>query len=168
MAKICVVCSKRAYSDYCAAHKPRKPLPRASIKKRVKVPTKKKPKAKTRSYYVKELDRVFSIYIRRRDDGKGCITCGVVKPWQEMQNGHYESRGKLPTRWDERNCHSQCMACNLFKKGNYTMYAIEMLRLYGDGILYELQEKANSSEKIPTSVIKDKIEEYKEKIANYS
>lgn len=26
MSKVCIVCNKRAYSDYCVQHKPRKPI----------------------------------------------------------------------------------------------------------------------------------------------
>lgn len=32
MAKTCTVCGKRAYSDYCILHKPRKPIPPQSAK----------------------------------------------------------------------------------------------------------------------------------------
>ncbi|MDE2106345.1 MAG: HNH endonuclease [Patescibacteria group bacterium] len=32
MARSCKVCGKRAYSDYCMQHKPRKPIQRSSLK----------------------------------------------------------------------------------------------------------------------------------------
>jgi len=168
-------------------HNPPKPIKRTPIKKpdhiaevrnmvskshivaghkmeitKVKKPSKKK--TKSRSYYVKKLDSVFSQYIRQTyaiDGLTACVTCGVIKPWQEQQNGHYESRGNLPTRWSEDNCHPQCVACNVFKKGNYTEYALWMIDTYGADKLVGLKARANSKEKIPTLVIKEKIEYYK-------
>lgn len=126
-----------------------------------------KNKAKSRSYYVKQLDNIFSEYIRRKDAVDGiaaCVTCPDKKPWKYQQNGHYMSRGDMPTRWDETNCHVQCVACNVFKKGNYTEYALYMINRYGADYLEELKHKAKSGAKIPTPVIKDMIEEYKQKV----
>jgi len=161
-------------------HKPRKPLKRSYIKNkkplktsitpttrgsRAKVSIKKKRnKTKTRSQLVRELDKVFSIYIRQRDKDNGCVTCGVIKPWQEMQNCHFYSRGKISTRWDETNCHSGCYRCNVLLKGNYIKYTIYMIDRYGREYVDELGRKANSNVKIPTPVIKDLIEEYKVKL----
>ena len=56
---------------------------------------KKKPKAKTKSWYVKKLDKVFSEYIRQKyADSFGmvsCFTCDARKHWKDMQNGHFIS-----------------------------------------------------------------------------
>lgn len=35
----------------------------------------------SRQNLIKEADRVFSLYIRERDRGKLCVTCG--NPWEE-------------------------------------------------------------------------------------
>jgi len=176
--KTCGYCTLKGHSRYyCPTHpktaiKTKEPakrvvLPAKSTKGKATVSIAKKPKTKSRSKLVKELDDVFSKYIRQLyavDGYTACVTCPANKPWQEMQNGHYMSRGDLPTRWDETNCHPQCVACNVFKKGNYTEYAIYMIDRYGVGKLAQLKLNAKSGEKIPTSVIKDKIEEYKHKL----
>lgn len=108
-----------------------------------------KTKTKTRSWYVKKLDTVFSQYIRLRNaDHAGyatCVTCGVSKPWKEQQCGHYESRGKYGTRWDEKNCHVQCYRCNVALKGNYPAYARYLVRTFGETILDELELRSNQS-----------------------
>lgn len=155
-------------------HKERKPIKRTAINKPVTTPflvqkpKKRKTKTKSRSQLVKELDNVFSQYIRQKYADEfgmvACVTCGNVLHWKQMQNGHYESRGHLPTRWSEDNCHPQDVACNVFRKGNYTEYAIWMIKTYGADKLDELKARANSGEKIPTTVIKEKIEEYKAKL----
>ena len=168
MAKVCTVCGKRAYSDYCVQHKPRKPIAHTTIKPKV---AKKKPKAKTRSYYVKQLDSVFSKYIRysavESDGLVWCVTCQNKLGPKAIQNGHYYSRGHYGTRWDEMNCHPQCVGCNVFKKGNYTEYAIYMVDRYGIEEVKALKVKADTIYKISTPVLREMIEEYKAKLLTY-
>ena len=161
--KACKHCQSTQHTSLACFKAPRKPL---KVKK-VKVSTVKKKKPKTRSYYVKQLDKVFSEYIRRRDDGKGCVTCGIKKPWQEMQACHYYSRGKYPTRWHELNVHSGCYRCNVLLKGAYTDYALFMFSTYGAEKVQELYDLAHSGEKITTPVIREKIEEYRIKLLQY-
>lgn len=83
----------------------------------------------------KKADKVFSEFVRRtksHKEGLGtCVTCGVIKPWKELQNGHYFPRNRLGTRFHEDNCHLQCPRCNIFLKGNYTAYASYMFSKYG-------------------------------------
>ena len=69
---------------------------------------------KTISKLKKELDKWFSLFIRLRDaDSNGlvfCFTCGCSKYYKRgMQNGHFQSRKHLATRWDEENCQPQCV-----------------------------------------------------------
>jgi ribulose bisphosphate carboxylase small subunit len=103
--------------------------------------TKKKIKKKviTLKFMKAWADKVFSIYIRQRgmdEDGNNtCFTCGVRKPWKQLQNGHYVSRTHLSLRYDERNCNPQCAGCNIFKKGNLETYTIRLMDKYGDGII---------------------------------
>jgi len=147
-------------------HKPRKEIKRSPIKQKTEIiPVKgriKRPRKKTvtRSQLVKKLDSVFSQYIRQRDDLKGCITCGVVKPVSEMQNCHFYSRGRLPTRWDETNCHSGCYRCNVLLKGNYINYTKYMIDRYGRQYVDELEIKSRSDIKISSVELKEMIEKY--------
>jgi hypothetical protein len=87
-----------------------------------------------------KLDKVFSIWIRIRDNGV-CFSCGDKKHWQEQQNGHYVSRSKMSTRYDEQNCHCQCLPCNVFKKGNYPAYSEALINKYGVAIISILNKK---------------------------
>ena len=65
-------------------------------------------------------------YIRERDKGKPCISCG--KPWQPtFQAGHLFSRkqyGGLKYHLD--NIHGQCEYCNLRLEGNVTEYTLRL------------------------------------------
>lgn len=115
------------------------------VEKVEKVKKIKKLKKKTTSQLKKELDRLFSIYIRKKNaDENGiaqCVTCGTRKHWKELQNGHYESRSHLSLRFDETNCNVQCQVCNIWKGGNYTAYVLFMLNKYGKEHLEMLDRK---------------------------
>lgn len=108
------------------------------------------PKIKKVSYKaaVKRLDKAFSLFIRARD-GKKCITCG--RTVEVVQCGHYISRKYLSTRWNEKNCASQCVACNIMKKGDAPTFAIEIMKRYGKGILVELDILKHSKTKFAVS-----------------
>lgn len=143
-------------------HKPKKPIKRTAVKPTIKK-TVKKAKKPTRSQLIKKLDKVFSDYIRQKDavDGMAqCVTCGDIKEWKYQQNGHYMSRGNFATRWDETNCHVQCAACNVFKKGNYTEYALFMIEKYGPEKLTELRDKARAGRKFTTVELQEMIKKY--------
>ena len=55
-------------------------------------------------------------YVRARDEGMPCISCGEMKP---LQAGHYWSVGARPEmRFNEANIHGQCSRCNVDLAGN--------------------------------------------------
>lgn len=85
----------------------------------------------------KKADAAFSAYIRQRDCGV-CFTCGVKRPWKDMQAGHFVSRRHLSTRYHEKNVHCQCVQCNVFLKGNMVKYARSLMDKYGDNIIEDL------------------------------
>lgn len=146
------------------ARKPIKTSKLVKTKLRSTVKTAVKRRQKSRSQLVRQLDSVFSTYIRQKEaiDGIGrCVTCGDTKPWQQLQNGHFYTRGRYHTRWDEDNCHTQCVTCNVFKKGNYINYTMYMIDRYGRDFVNELEIKSKSKDKILTTVIQEMIEHYR-------
>ena len=73
----------------------------------------------------KKAQAAFNRYIRLRDRGKPCISCG--KPLGSEPNsydaGHYRSVGSSPhLRFDENNVHGQCKHCNCHLSGNVVAY----------------------------------------------
>ena len=114
----------------------------------------------------KELDRVYSIYIRNKyADSDGyctCVTCGVKKHWKELHNGHFVSRTHNSTRWDDRNCHPQCPRCNLFCEGAKPSYAVFLERMYGQGIIQKLDAKGRELFSVDTLFLEEQIAKYKE------
>jgi len=79
---------------------------------------------KTKGDYVKEAQAAFNSYIRERDYGKPCISCGSFETSNGLTGGsrdagHYRSRGAAPhLRFHVLNCHSQCKKCNRQLSGN--------------------------------------------------
>ena len=114
----------------------------------------------------KILDSWYSKYIRLRDSRDGihatCVTCGKVDELKYMDNGHYISRTKRATKYDERNTHVQCKRCNGYLKGNIANYAVYLEERYDFGILQELKIKSNGIFKPTVQWYMDKIEYYKE------
>lgn len=92
------------------------------------------------------LDRVFSIYIRRRDcpDGQGrCISCGRPINFTTCDAGHYIPRTHTATRWNELNCHGQCRICNRVKHGNLKGYHEVLIHIYGLPIVEDIERLKN-------------------------
>lgn len=121
----------------------------------------------TRKQAVKKLDHIFSWYIRIKNSVNGdatCVTCGKTTPWGQMQNGHFYTRGRYPTRWNEMNCHVQCPACNVFLKGNYIVYTKYMIDRYGRAAVDDLEVLSLSGSKIPTVKLLEDIDFYTKEV----
>ena len=92
----------------------------------------------------RRLDKVFSVYIRRRDSDENgfgkCCSCGAWKHWMAANAGHFIKRQHTATRYDERNVHFQCVVCNFHRHGNLIEYCEFMRDRYGAGIIDELRQ----------------------------
>lgn len=87
-----------------------------------------------------KLQRIFNEFIRLRDKGEGCISCGS---FNELQAGHYFSAGHYSwLRFDEINVNHQCKRCNYFLSGNQAQYRIGLLKKYGQKTVEQLEVKA--------------------------
>ena len=107
----------------------------AKVKER-KADQAKREKLKTRGDWIKEAQIEFNKYVRLRDSGKGCISCGSACGESSVGGsgdaGHFRSRGSAPhLRFDERNCHLQCKRCNRYLSGNVADYRVGLVRRIG-------------------------------------
>lgn len=123
-------------------------------------------KKKSKSKLIKELDVVFSKYIRSRDGNK-CITCGRIGEYNTMQAGHYVSRSCYALRWDEMNVHCQCYACNVCKHGNMIAYREQLVKLYGEKKVKKLEVQRHSIKKYTSEELEKMIEYYKKMLTIY-
>ena len=119
---------------------------------------------KTISKLKKELDKWFSLYIRLRecsDTGAAvCFTCGKMSHYKTLQNGHFQSRRFMATRFDEENCQVQCVKCNMYSQGEQYKFGLALDSKYGEGTAEEL-------EYLSRSILKISRVEYEEKISYY-
>lgn len=96
----------------------------------------KREQLKTIPQLIEEAQRDFNRYIRLRDRGRGCISCG--RPLQlggvggGFDAGHYRSRGAAGhLRFDEDNCHGQCKFCNSYGGGRHADYRLGLIDRIG-------------------------------------
>jgi hypothetical protein len=81
-----------------------------------------KRKAKTLPKLKAELQILFNSWIRLRDEGKPCISCGQFKP--DMQAGHFYAVGGYDgLRFNQDNCHAECVKCNCFEESHLIGYS---------------------------------------------
>lgn len=144
-----------------APRRPRMPLKRKSVKNglsKKKKPTQGKLKPKTLTWYKRELDRLFSLYIREKYP-KECYTCrntGV-----RLQNGHFISRMYLSTRWSEDNCRPQCQVCNMLQQGRIVDFEEHLIREIGAERVQALKDKRKELWKLDRNLYEEKIAYYK-------
>lgn len=117
---------------------------------------------KTHSQWLQELQVIFNKFIRLRDAGKPCISCGTTKDitWSA---GHFYPVGGYPNlRFNEDNAHNQCwFNCNKNKHGNLAEYAIRLPQRIGVDRFIELQSIRHKA------VLKLSIVEIKELKTHY-
>ena len=112
-------------------------------------------KTKTVSKLKKQLDKVFSLWIRKRDNNK-CFTCMGVA----TQAGHYFSRSYNNLRFDEVNVNAQCVSCNVFKHGNIPVYKMRIVTKYGNNELARLERNYNKERKFTIKELEKLIQKY--------
>ena len=121
---------------------------------------------KTISKLKKELDTIFSLYIRIRESEEGmvqCFTCGKVSHYKSgMQNGHFQSRRHHSTRWNETNCQVQCVKCNMYEQGEQFRFGLGLDGKYGEGTSEELEFLARTIMKVSRIEYEEKISYYKD------
>ena len=124
--------------------------------------------ASARQKLVKDLDKVFSLFIRMRasdEDGYAtCFTCGQVKKWKEGDAGHFISRGAFSTRWNETNVQFQDKKCNIFQSGQQYLFSVALNRLHGEGTADALFAMSRQTRKYGVGELKAMIEIYKDKV----
>lgn len=106
-------------------------------------------KLKTRRDYLQEAQRAFNAWVRERDRGLPCISCGRTPDDSRLVTGsywdasHYRSVGACSSlRFDEDNVHAACTTCNRHKSGNILEYRIALIEKIG-------QERVDRLESAP-------------------
>jgi hypothetical protein len=116
--------------------------------------------AMTLSDYLKLAQTVFNRYIRKRDEGQPCISCGIQTGKRDA--GHFFSVGNYPSvRFHEDNNHSQCVGCNQFNGGNIHEYKPRLIQKIGVERFKQLEKLAHETRKYSIPEVKEIIKKYK-------
>ncbi|MCF4130789.1 recombination protein NinG [Klebsiella pneumoniae] len=94
---------------------------------------------KTKAQWDKEAQSAFNRYIRIRDEGKECVSCGnplIGKSnyltGSAIDASHYRSRGAAShLKFNVFNVHSACTRCNRQLSGNAVEYRIRLIERIG-------------------------------------
>ena len=132
-----VVCGPTCGFEYVKQNNAKK-LAAAGREEKVQIRIKRE-QLKTVSEVAQDVQRVFNKFIRLRDQGKNCVSCG--RPWQKnFHASHYVPVGRgSALRFDEDNVHGSCVNCNLYKSGNLTGYRIGLIERIGIERVVELE-----------------------------
>ena len=132
----------------------------------------KKRNYKSKPNLVKKLDRLFSLYIRLRDAMPNgyvrCISCGKIKPFDDVDCGHFYSRTHMATRFDEDNCNAECKFCNRFSADHLIAYQANLIRKIGISRFEKLGLKAKSTCHWLDSELEERIKYYSQKVNELS
>lgn len=94
------------------------------------------------NYLLTNVKNICHEYIRLRDKGKDCISCGSLYNSSQQAGHFYKAELFSNLRFDENNISGQCMACNLRKEGNESGYRAGLIQRYGIEFVQSLDEKA--------------------------
>jgi len=113
---------------------------------------------------------VFSWYMRlmHSDDETGmgtCFTCDQELHWTKLQNGHFISRAKMPTRFRPDNCRPQCYACNIRRSGEQWLFGRKLDEHYGAGHAEKMYRLSQRSYQFTKEQYETYIEYYEAKVA---
>ena len=119
------------------------------------------------------LEPIFNHFIRLRDKGKPCISCGKVKT---LQAGHYYSVKMADAfRFDERNVHGECAGCNCLNQDHLILYTKNIEIKLGKEELEDLHYEVSKYKRNRNSLkykwyrheLEEKIIYYKAKVLEY-
>lgn len=92
----------------------------------------RKEKLKSRADHLKDTQKAFNAWIRERDAGQPCISCGTTADVQYCA-GHYRTTAAAPElRFEPLNVHLQCNRnCNMGQSGNLLGYRPRLIEKIG-------------------------------------
>lgn len=172
MNKICKICSKkfeavRRTEKVCSVECSLE-YPKMMEEKRIR----KDARERKESYYrqhiptlKKKVEKVFNEYIRKRDEGKPCISCGCPHGSMQWHAGHFISVGESQyLRFNENNVHGQCVQCNNFLSGNIEHYEPNLRLKIGDEDVEALKSDRKKTYSYTAEELNDLLRIYKTKL----
>lgn len=117
-----------------------------------------------RAHWIKKAQTAFNAYIRARDAGLPCISCGVPDGQGKRNACHYRPAGvNTALRFNEDNVFGGCERCNTYQSGNLVNYRIGLIKRIGIEKV-EWLESNHEIKKWQISELKEIEQEYKRKL----
>lgn len=152
-----IVCSVKCSFEYGSKLKEKKE--QKDWKERKKV---MKKELLTVQDYLKIAQQVFNKWIRQRDEGKPCISCGAKAGKYTITAGHYFPSTNKSVTFNEDNLHGQCWYnCNSSKSGNLIEYRVGLIERIGIERLEKLEIESRKTKKYTIEELKEIIKKYK-------
>lgn len=99
---------------------------------------------KTLGQYEADAKKSFQRYIRTRDTGLPCISCGTQNA-KEIHASHYFNANLYSGLiFDERNVNASCDYCNVYLSGNLIGYRKGLVERFGKEFVEQLESESNS------------------------
>lgn len=116
--------------------------------------------------YIKMAQIIFNKYIRLRDKGQPCISCGAKAGSYTITSGHYFPSTNKSVTFNEDNLHGQCwFNCNSSKSGNLAEYRLGLIKRIGVERLEKLELESRKTKKWTKEELKEIMLIYKQKIS---
>lgn len=114
----------------------------------------------SRAYWIKKAQISFNAWIRERDAGLPCISCGKHHSGQ-YHAGHYRTVASCSAlRFCEMQVWKQCAPCNLYKSGDITNYRKNLIKKIGIENVEKI-ENYNESKRWSIQELKSIVDKYK-------
>jgi len=115
---------------------------------------------KTLPKLLEETQKIFNSYIRKRDDGLPCISCG--KHRENYDAGHYVPvKGGSFLRFNEYNVNKECKYCNGFDQFHLIGYKRNLIDKIGLEMVEWLEEHRHDLKKWTRQELEEIKKKYK-------
>ena len=85
-----------------------------------------------RKYWLEKAQGSFNAWVRARDKGLPCISCGKPDNGDVRHASHFKSRGANSfLRYHPMNVNASCVKCNAYNSGALDGYALGIIEKYG-------------------------------------
>lgn len=125
---------------------------------------KRKLNEEKKQHWAEKAQKAFNAFIRKRDEKLPCISCQRYD-LLKVNAGHYRPQGRnAQHRFNEKNVHKQCEACNTSLSGNLTEYRKHLITKIGLGEVEKI-ENDNSIKKFTIREYQEVEKKYKAKLS---
>ena len=118
----------------------------------------------TTSDYLKLAQQVFNKWIRLRDEGENCISCGKTINGVKHASHYLSSGGHSSVRFHTDNVWVSCYKCNVMLSGNGIEYRMRLIKKIGVDRVEWLEENGHEVKRWTKDELKELIATYKKKI----